>query len=249
MSRREFVARAAALGIGAPMSLVLVNSVSVDEVAAQETPFERPSTGTDGQIRGAGGELSVRQWLSPNHAFAHLAGFPPTIAQVSSLVVEPLLSYAPGGSLLPTLARVKSVMDLGSPALTQAVAVRLLGQIDRVRTLRCEQLRPRRDALVRRLRRALPEWTFTVPTGGLFLWVELPAGDAQEFAQLALRRGVVIVPGSALSHEGRYERFMRLPFLAEPAVLAAGVERLRTAWADYSAAGARRTATAAVAMV
>lgn len=152
-------------------------------------------------------------------------------------------------SLMPTLARVKSVMDLGSPALTQAVAVRLLAQIDRIRALRHEQLRPRRDALVRLLRRALPGWTFTVPAGGLFLWVELPAGDAQEFAQVALRRGVVIVPGTVLSHERRYERFMRLPFLAEPAVLAAGVERLRAAWTDYSAAGARRTAPAAVAMV
>jgi DNA-binding transcriptional MocR family regulator len=152
-------------------------------------------------------------------------------------------------SLMPALARVKSVMDLGAPALTQAVAVRLLAHIDRVRILRCEQLRPRRDALVRLLRRALPEWTFTVPAGGLFLWVELPAGDAQEFAQVALRRGVVIVPGTVLSPEGRHARSMRLPFLAEPAVLAAGVDRLRAAWDEYSAAGARRSAAAAIAMV
>jgi len=152
-------------------------------------------------------------------------------------------------SLMPTLARVKSVMDLGSPALTQAVAVRLLARAERIRTLRRDQLRPRRDALVRLLRRALPEWTFTVPAGGLFLWVELPAGDAQEFAQVALRRGVVIVPGTVLSPDGRHERFLRLPFLAEPAVLAAGVERLRAAWKDYGAAGAGRMATAAVAMV
>lgn len=151
-------------------------------------------------------------------------------------------------SLIPTLARVKGVMDLGSPSLTQAVAVRLLGHVDRVRTLRREQLRPRRDTLVRLLRRALPDWRFTIPAGGLFLWVELPSGDAQEFAQVALRRGVVIVPGAVFSHEGQYERFVRLPFLAEPEVLEAGVERLRAAWHDYRAAGARRAA-AAVAMV
>ena len=151
-------------------------------------------------------------------------------------------------SLIPTLARVKSVMDLGSPSLTQAVAVRLLAHVERIRTLRREQLRPRRDTLVRMLRRALPEWRFTVPAGGLFLWVELPSGDAQEFAQVALRRGVVIVPGTVFSHEGQYERFVRLPFLAEPEVLEAGVERLRAAWEDYRAAGTRRAA-AAVAMV
>jgi DNA-binding transcriptional MocR family regulator len=151
-------------------------------------------------------------------------------------------------SLIPTLARVKSVMDLGSPSLTQAVAVRLLAHVERIRTLRRGQLRPRRDTLVRLLRRALPEWRFTVPAGGLFLWVELPSGDAQEFAQVALRRGVVIVPGTVFSHEGQYERFVRLPFLAEPEVLEAGVERLRAAWEDYRAAGTRRAA-AAVAMV
>ena len=35
-------------------------------------------------------------------------------------------------SLIPTLARVKSVMDLGSPSLTQAVAVRLLAHVERI---------------------------------------------------------------------------------------------------------------------
>jgi DNA-binding transcriptional MocR family regulator len=126
--------------------------------------------------------------------------------------------------------------------------VRLLAHVERIRTLRREQLRPRRDTLVGLLRRALPGWRFAVPAGGLFLWVELPSGDAQEFAQVALRRGVVIVPGSVFSHEGQYERFVRLPFLAEPEVLEAGVERLRAAWEDYRAAGTRRAA-AAVAMV
>jgi peptide/nickel transport system substrate-binding protein len=104
LSRREFMARAAAYGIGAAAALVLVNAVSSGEAAAQAEPLERPSSGTAGQIRGAGGELKVRQWLAPSHAFAPLAGFPPTAALVSSLILEPLLSYAPDGSLLPTLA-------------------------------------------------------------------------------------------------------------------------------------------------
>lgn len=151
-------------------------------------------------------------------------------------------------SMIATLARVKSVMDLGSPTLTQAVALRILAHIDRIRTMRRDQLRPRRDRLVRLLRRALPDWRFAVPAGGLFLWVELPSGDAHEFAQVALRRGVVIAPGTVFSPEGQYERFMRLPFLAEPEVLEAGVAGLRAAWEDYRAAGTRRAA-AAVAMV
>ena len=75
-------------------------------------------------------------------------------------------------------------------------------------------------------------------------------GDRVVVEVVALRRGVVIVPGSLFSNDGRYDRFLRLPFLAEPAVLEAGVERLTAAWRDYSAAGSRRAAApAAVALV
>lgn len=106
MSRREFVIHAAALGIGAPLSLVLVNSVSQPEVSAQTPPAERPTAGTRDQVRGAGGELKVRQWFAPSNVVAHLTDFPQAAAQISSMILEPLLSYTPDGSLLPTLATV-----------------------------------------------------------------------------------------------------------------------------------------------
>lgn len=104
MSRREFLSRAAALGVSAPLSLMLLNSVNGHPAAAQRTPAERPTAGTNDQVRGAGGELLVRQWFTPSAAVTHFTDFPPSGAQVSSLILEPLLSYAPDGSLLPTLA-------------------------------------------------------------------------------------------------------------------------------------------------
>ena len=64
---------------------------------------ERPAFGTQKQIRGSGGELKVREWFSPDSAVAHFSNFPPSGARVSSLILEPLLSYAFDGSLLPTL--------------------------------------------------------------------------------------------------------------------------------------------------
>ena len=90
VTRRELMARAAALGMSTPAALLLVNSVSVDGVAAQNTPFERPSFGTEDQSRGAGGDLRVLQWIG-------LGVDAPTLVQ------EPLLAYAPDGSLLPNL--------------------------------------------------------------------------------------------------------------------------------------------------
>jgi len=42
----------------------------------------------------------------------------------------------------------------------------------------------------------LPSWSWDRPQGGLCLWVRLPHGSATECSQLALRHGVLTVPGS-----------------------------------------------------
>jgi DNA-binding transcriptional MocR family regulator len=135
--------------------------------------------------------------------------------------------------MIERLARVKSSLDLASPLLTQAIAVRMIEDIERARRLRRLQLKPRRDLLVALLGKHLPEWTFRVPSGGLFLWVKLPGGDARELAQVALRHGVILLPGPHASATGRFENYLRLPFLAEPETLRAGVKRLAAAWKDY----------------
>jgi DNA-binding transcriptional MocR family regulator len=135
--------------------------------------------------------------------------------------------------IVERLARLKSSLDLASPLLTQTVAVRLVEDIDRARRLRRLQLKPRRDLLAALLRKHLPEWTFRVPSGGLFLWAKLPRGDSRELAQVALRHGVIILPGPHASAAGRYESFLRIPFLAEPETLRTGVKRLSAAWKDY----------------
>ncbi|HEV2689066.1 MAG TPA: PLP-dependent aminotransferase family protein [Bryobacteraceae bacterium] len=150
--------------------------------------------------------------------------------------------------IIERLARVKSANDLGSPLLTQAITVRLLGAIDRIRLLRRRELKPRRDLLAALLRESLPDWKFRMPAGGLFLWVKLPAGDSREFAQVALRHGMLFLPGPAMSAAEQHAAFIRLPFLAEEQTLRAGVRRLAAAWRDYQSAG-RRARRPNVAMV
>jgi DNA-binding transcriptional MocR family regulator len=136
-------------------------------------------------------------------------------------------------SVIQRLARLKSATDLASPLLTQQIAVRLLGAVDDFRKWRRLQLQPRRDLLVALLKQHLPEWTFRVPAGGLFLWVKLPYGDSREFAQVALRHGVILLPGPVMSDAEEHVRFIRIPFLAEPETLTSGVGRLTSAWRDY----------------
>lgn len=142
--------------------------------------------------------------------------------------------------IIEKLARIRSAMDLGSPLIPQAIAVQLLGRLDAASKLRRQQLKPRRDLLAALLHKHLREWKFRVPAGGLFLWIELPDGDAREFAQTALRHSVVVLPGPAMSATEAHSRYLRLSFLAEPETLRTGVGRLSAAWREYQSAGGRR---------
>jgi DNA-binding transcriptional MocR family regulator len=119
--------------------------------------------------------------------------------------------------------------------LSQLPAVRLLEKADRVRDLRRRQMRERFERLTKLLERHLPEWTWVPPAGGLSLWVRLPRGDANALAQVALRHGVSVVPGSLASPDGGFSDHLRMPFVLEKAPMEEGIGRLARAWAAYSA--------------
>jgi len=133
----------------------------------------------------------------------------------------------------------KTVADLGSPLLEQLVTVQLFERTAEVHAERVAELRPRRDLLAALLRSELPDWEFTLPAGGLSLWVHLPSGNAEEFADLALSYGVAVVPGPALSVDDGNRRAIRIAYVQPEAELERGVERLVTAWRLYEPAPPR----------
>lgn len=132
--------------------------------------------------------------------------------------------------LIERLARHKALADLGSPVLDQALAARLLPRLETIAANRRELLARRLHHLQHLLTRALPSWRWHSPEGGSALWVELPGTDAQIFAQVALRHGVEVVPGSATDPSGRHDNHIRLPFTLPEADLTELVTRLVTAW-------------------
>ena len=136
----------------------------------------------------------------------------------------------------------KTVADLGTPLLDQQLSVDLLTQVDAARAERVRELRPRRDALVEALGRLLPDWNFTVPPGGLSLWVQLPSGNAEEFAEVALEYGVAVVPGPSLSVDDGNRRALRMAFVEPEERLVEAVERIAAAWAVYEPAPPRPSA-------
>src|SRR6185436_8876719 len=97
ISRRDFLHRAIALGGATPVALGILR---LRNVAAQQATPEAgavtaaPTSGTDGQTRGGGGELKILQWHAPYQLNMQLAGsFKDQLA--SCLVTEPLIHFLP----------------------------------------------------------------------------------------------------------------------------------------------------------
>lgn len=150
-------------------------------------------------------------------------------------------------------ARVKATSDLGTSAVSQLLAERLLAPgpppppgesegpgSDRWR-IHTAELERRYRVLAAALGDRLPEWSFTPPSGGLSVWVDLGAEVAERFAQRALRHGVAVATAAPLSAGAGHRSRIRLSFASPPPVLVEGVERLRVAWEAMPAREAMRT--------
>jgi len=143
-------------------------------------------------------------------------------------------------SVIRQLSPLKSAADLGGPLPTQALAVPLVAGIDEARAARRAELRPRRDLLAKLLREQLPEWTFAVPSGGLFLWVRTPGVNARQFAQYAARHHLALAPGALFSVDESHEEYVRLSYLLDEDALRSAVSRLAAAWRGFRQLAPRR---------
>jgi DNA-binding transcriptional MocR family regulator len=128
----------------------------------------------------------------------------------------------------------KTVADLGTPLVSQLLALKLLRARHEVFVERRAQLEGRRNLLCSLLAEHLPDWEWTRPPGGLSVWVRLPRGNADELAEVALRHGVAVVPGPSLSVDEGNRRSLRIVFARPEPVVAEGVRRLTSAWASYA---------------
>jgi DNA-binding transcriptional MocR family regulator len=150
--------------------------------------------------------------------------------------------------LMEGLARLKVVSDLGSSHVSQILALRLFPFLEQISELRRRQLRERLDTLTDELSRHLPSWSWTRPAGGACLWVELPVGDAEAFAQVAFRSGVRVIPGVRMSPNDGLTRYLRISFVTEPSDLVEAVRRLKTAWSVFERSSDHQRAPVEVAV-
>jgi DNA-binding transcriptional MocR family regulator len=134
--------------------------------------------------------------------------------------------------VIDRLSALRVAVDMAGPVLDQLLATSLLARAGTVIPARRAMLARQRDALVAALRTHLPEWSFTVPAGGVCLWVELEAPVSSALARSAVEHGVQVAPGPRFGVDGTLERFVRLPFTLPEAQLEEAVLRLAAARED-----------------
>lgn len=128
--------------------------------------------------------------------------------------------------LVHRLATVRAAADLASPVLEQLVAVDAIDRLDELVQERRAMIRLRRAALTAALDAHLPEWDYSWPSGGLFLWARLPRPVSTRLAIEARGHDLQLTPGPRFGAAGLLERHMRLPFTLAPERLERAVAML-----------------------
>ncbi|MCU0480412.1 MAG: PLP-dependent aminotransferase family protein [Anaerolineae bacterium] len=145
------------------------------------------------------------------------------------------------GAHYQRLVRVKQAADISTPGLNQRVIHLMLesgllgGQLERNN----RELMRRRDAALSAAEKYLPAGsTWNIPTGGLFLWIELPhhGPTAAELYITAIQHNVAYAIGNVFytnSGAGAYKIRMNYG-IHKPADIEEGFRRLGKAWGEVA---------------
>lgn len=125
------------------------------------------------------------------------------------------IGWIAGGRWQTKITRLKLVSQLAvSQSVQQALALFLAeGHYKRHLQHYRIQLLHQRDQLLNALQRYWPAACYTVPQGGLALWLTLPVSvNCTEAYQRCLQQGIVLTPGALFSNSGQFQHCLRLSF-------------------------------------
>ncbi|WP_367132008.1 MULTISPECIES: PLP-dependent aminotransferase family protein [Streptomyces] len=133
--------------------------------------------------------------------------------------------------VIRSLVAARAYADLGTPVLEQLAVTWLMTTDgwDSAVGIRRTTTRESRDSLVAAVRRHLPDWEFTVPRGGLTLWVRTGGLSGSRIAEAGERLGVRVPSGPRFGVDGAFEGYVRLPFTVTGAVAEEAASRLAEA--------------------
>ena len=133
--------------------------------------------------------------------------------------------------LLPKLLQAKQAADLHTPGFNQRLVYEVIRNgflREHVPTIRA-RYKAQRDAMRAALEAHMPPGChWRVPSGGMFFWVELPAGmDATALLPKAVARGMAYVPGAAFYAANPRHNTLRLSFVTvSPERIVQGIRAL-----------------------
>ncbi|WP_335976072.1 MocR-like transcription factor YczR [Streptomyces sp. CA2R106] len=112
------------------------------------------------------------------------------------------------------LVSARAYLDLASPVVDQlAVAWLLRGDgWEQALASRRDRARECRDDLVAALRAHTPGWDFSVPRGGMTMWVRTGDVSGSRLAVTGERLGVRVPAGPRFGIDGAFESYIRIPF-------------------------------------
>ena len=133
--------------------------------------------------------------------------------------------------VIDKMVQIKQASDLHTSVFVQMIAYDLCsrgflpGHIRHIQDV----YRERRDAMLAAMKASFPQGvTWNKPEGGLFLWLQLPAGlDGMALLKQSLKAKVAFVPGQVFYPNGGGENTLRLNFSAvAPPAIREGIQRL-----------------------
>ncbi|MFC5724305.1 PLP-dependent aminotransferase family protein [Streptomyces gamaensis] len=133
--------------------------------------------------------------------------------------------------VIRSLVAARAYADLGTPVVEQLAVTWLLTSEgwDAAVAIRRATTREMRADVLAALERHLPDWEFTVPSGGLTLWVRTGGLSGSRIAEAGERLGVRVPSGPRFGVDGAFEGYVRLPFTVGGAVAEQAVLRLAEA--------------------
>lgn len=116
-------------------------------------------------------------------------------------------------AVLRACLHARNATDLGAPVVEQLALAHLIEASGmRLGQARRQSLREARDLLAADLRAQLPGWRFSLPAGGLSLWVRLPGPHASALAARAAELGLLVASGPRFAPALGWEDHIRLPY-------------------------------------
>ncbi|MEK6424831.1 MAG: PLP-dependent aminotransferase family protein [Burkholderia gladioli] len=194
---------------------------------AQTSPFPVLEDDPYGALNYQGEPLPTMLSMAPDH-IVHMGSFSKVLSpgvRIGYVIAPEALHFK--------LVQAKQATDLHTPSLTQRIAYEVIrdGFLDEhipsIRALYAAQC----DAMLGSLARHMPAGvTWNRPEGGMFVWVQLPAGiDSMALLDAAIAQNVAFVPGAPFFADDAQSNTLRLSFVTvPPEQIEEGVARLGT---------------------